>query len=106
MTLPTGFALYIANAKVNSMQSVLSLISCIFVMLVADSRGGAILVILIYLYSFSARIFRLRLAYLAAAIPVVGLLLLYLRYVSREAWRYNTLGEFISDKGGILAVFF
>ena len=104
--LPPAFALFCVGQHPLSKKCLFALLAASIMVLATNSRGSLVLIFIIYGYLFNYRVRRINSLALIAAVPIVGVLLLWSRYVFREAWRYDSISDFIGDQGGVFAVFF
>lgn len=104
--LPIGFAIYCRDKDPFEAQCLFLFFLCLLIVLATNSRGNLIFLFLIYGYLINFKRFRIRAWWIGIAIPAVGGLLLWSRYYFRESWRYDSMNDFIDDKGGVYAVFF
>lgn len=104
--LAPALAFYLGNNKqITLFTFIIILLSSLFILL-TGSRGGVILIFLIFAFHVNNIWFRISVIYYFLAIPIMTYVLLYLRYIFREAWRHDSLSDFLDEKGGVLSVFF
>lgn len=104
--IPPAFALFCRNQDPLSLKCLGMFLICIAIIFLTNSRGSFILLFLIYGYLFNAKVRKVSAGWVIVLIPMVAYLLLWSRYVFRESWRYDSMSEFVYDKGGLLGVFF
>lgn len=101
-----AYSLYLSGRPRFDFQAWLWFVFLAFLLLVSGSRGAIILLALIACTNYTLKKAPLSWRYLVIGIPVVVVGLVVVRYVFREAWRYDSIGQFLDASGGLLGVFF
>lgn len=101
-----AFAIYASAHRTEWKKLLLAFIVSAFFIALSGSRGNLLFLLIIVTFVFSFNIKKIHSYFLILAIPVVAFVLLVTRYFFREAWRYNSIFDFIDDKGGVGHVFF
>jgi hypothetical protein len=105
LALP-AYALYLSGRPNFDFYAWLWFFFLAFLLLVSGSRGAIILLVLIACTNYTLKKSPLSWRYLIVGIPIVVFGLVVVRYVFREAWRYDSIVQFLDASGGLLGVFF
>ncbi len=101
-----SFALFAAYNWQYKKKLLLALTITLFFTFVTGSRGNLLLIAIIFAVLYIRTVKIVPAYFLFLAIPFVAILLLSTRYFFRESFRYESIFDFIDDKGGVGEVFF
>ena len=100
-----SYAAHISTLRDKKMLILASVI-CLVLLAISGSRGWIIYALLVFAYSLRFTVIKISAIYYVILLPVAIVFLLVSRYYFRESWRYSGFFEFLSDKNGVLGVFF
>lgn len=105
MLLP-AFSLYASRQYTTNTRFWTITAAVVGIVLLTGSRGSLLLVGIILACGLVLRGRRFSPSWYLIAIPIIGVLLTYLRYLFRESWRFPTYSAFLEHHGGYTGVFF
>lgn len=101
-----AYSLYLSRKQSIESSSFLLLFGLVGFLFLSGSRGSILLLFVVFGVYFSLLKRRISCKMLFGVIPVVIWGLILMRYYFREAWRYDSVWDFIDSYGGVAAVFF
>lgn len=100
-----SFCLFLATQKVKKW-NIIPFVLILILILVSGSRGNVIFAVIIYMTYVIDNKKMINPLYLIILLPIVTLMLIVSRYVTREAWRYDSIYQFVESNGGVGKLFF